>query len=117
MGQIKAFWDRISPEATVDLKPLTKEDIRDLIHSHLAKSFRPGYKPPNSIFPFEEGAIETIFDVTFGIPRNVIRCARILLNEADEKGEKITRSNAERWLRKTGILVQETDSVHNWKSS
>lgn len=109
LGEFRAFWERVSPDNRVVLRPLDIAGIKNLVRTFLSKAFVPNFKPPEALYPFDEGACETIFEVSQGIPRQVIRCARILLREADDEGKPISRNNAERWLRKTSILVTERE--------
>jgi len=102
-GQIAAFLDRIPPENHVLLGPLDLDEVEQLLGSflsHVAKR-----KQSSPIYPFDRDSAKMIFDASQGVPRMVIRLARILLREADRENKPITRDNTDRWLRTAKITV------------
>jgi hypothetical protein len=103
VGEIEAFLSRIPKENYINLEPLSLDEVKELIRQFLAKVHEPGFKPPDPLYPFDDESINLIFEVSQGVPRFVIRCARILLRNADGENKKITKENADRWFRKARI--------------
>lgn len=105
-GEFGAFLDRIPPGNYVDLKPLSLPEVKELLDNFLSKSFAKEFTATDPLYPFDEDSAKMIFEASQGVPRFVIRCARILLRDADIEGKKITKENADRWFRKAKILVE-----------
>jgi len=102
-GDLRAFLDRIPPENEIELKALKPQEVKELISEFLSKAHAPGFRPAQPLYPFEEKSVNDVYEVSQGVPRFVIRTARILLREADEEGKAIDRNNTERWLRRAKI--------------
>jgi hypothetical protein len=105
-GQIRAFLERIPRENYVELGPLDLPDVEKLLQSFLSKVIQKGHKPSSPLYPFDRDSAKMIFDISQGVPRHVIRIARILLREADLENKPIDKNNAERWLRRAKIATE-----------
>jgi hypothetical protein len=104
-GGIMAFLDRIPKENYVQLLPLDLPDIKKLLVSFVEGALQKSFKRPNDLYPFDEDSAKIVFELSQGVPRHVIRLARILLREADAENKPVTRDNCDRWLRKAKILT------------
>jgi hypothetical protein len=102
-GQVAAFLDRIPPENHVVLGPLNLSEVEQLLGSLLSSVTK--HKQGSVIYPFDRDSSKMIFEASQGVPRIVIRLARILLREADKENKPITRDNADRWLRTAKITM------------
>jgi len=104
VGEIMAFMSRIPKENYINLEPLSLDETKELIRRFVTNALSPGFKPPDPLYPFDDDSANLIFEVSQGVPRFVIRCARILLREADAENVKVTKENADRWFRKARIV-------------
>lgn len=102
-GQIAAFLERIPRENIVELGPLDANEVKLLLEKFLESATKK--KRPNPIFPFDNDSADIIFETSQGVPRMVIRLARILLREADRENKPITKDNADRWLRLAKVAI------------
>jgi len=102
-GQVVAFLDRIPRENVVELGPLDLAEVKLLLESFLDSVTKR--KRPNPLYPFDDDSAAIIFETSQGVPRMVIRLARILLREADRENKAITRDNTDRWLRLAKIAI------------
>jgi hypothetical protein len=102
-GQVQAFLERIPRENIVELAPLDSDEVKLLLEKFLESATKR--KRPSPLYPFDNDSAKIVFDTSQGVPRMVIRLARILLREADRENKPVNKDNADRWLRLARIAV------------
>jgi len=103
-GQVIAFLERIPRENIIELGPLDFSEVKLLLQKFLESATKRKRSTP--LYPFDDDSAEMIFETSQGVPRMIIRLARILLREADRENKPITKDGADRWLRHAKIVVE-----------
>jgi len=108
-GGIAPFLDRISPVDIIHLKPLTPNEIVDLIALRLQKHRTVKGKALKRLYPFTPKCVKLIAEITQGVPRRVLQYGSILLEDAAKKRKKIITSKYAKKVLEELNLYAEPD--------
>jgi hypothetical protein len=103
MERIRSEWNR------VDLEPLSKPDVVNLIQDRIEENRKEYFKPPFKTFPFiHPEFFDVIYDASEGVPRYVVQYSDLILKEAfRERLKEISGDAARQVLQRFDVLPQK----------
>lgn len=108
---LNPFFSRIPQGNVVEMpEGLGREDARRLIESRMSEAREPG-KLPSPIVPFTDDYVEYVFQLTQGLPRQVIEiCETVVAEAVRKKLPKIDKDAAQTILRELLIAYEPAQS-------